>query len=198
MEPLPSLSSVVESKEKLESLLSTLFEPSHTLSQALVPHVYDIISRESATPDTYAALITICGDELKKLDPIQQAEFIESHPRIGEVNGLSALSAQEQATKATPPEVLARLQHLNEMYERRYTGLRYVVFVDGRSREEIMRLMEQVLLIGPVEPGKEHEPPVQGVMPLDVDDAEWQNELHRAVTDVVLIAKARLKSLNVA
>jgi 2-oxo-4-hydroxy-4-carboxy--5-ureidoimidazoline (OHCU) decarboxylase len=197
MEPLPSLSSVVESKEKLESLLSTLFEPSNTLSQALVPHVYDIITQE-ASLDTYAALITICGDELKNLDPILQAEFIESHPRIGEVNGLSALSTQEQATKATPPEVLARLQHLNEMYERRYTGLRYVVFVNGRSREEIMRLMEQVLLIGPAEPGKENEPPVRGVMPLDVDDAEWQNELHRAVTDVVSIAKARLKSLNVA
>jgi len=30
------------------------------------------------------------------------------------------------------------LRRLNEEYELRFPGLRYVVFVDGRSREEVM------------------------------------------------------------
>jgi len=53
-----------------------------------------------------------------------QASFIHGHPRIGEIAGLSALSAQEQAQQATPQHVLDRLGYLNEEYERRYPGLR--------------------------------------------------------------------------
>ena len=33
------------------------------------------------------------------------------------------------------------MRRLNEEYEQRFPGLRYVVFVDGRSREEVMRDM---------------------------------------------------------
>jgi 2-oxo-4-hydroxy-4-carboxy--5-ureidoimidazoline (OHCU) decarboxylase len=53
-----------------------------------------------------------------------KAAFIHGHPRIGEQSNLSALSAVEQAKYATPPEVLERLQVLNQEYERRFTGLR--------------------------------------------------------------------------
>jgi hypothetical protein len=53
-----------------------------------------------------------------------QASFIHGHPRIGELVGLSVLSAQEQAQRATPQHVLDRLAYLNEEYERRYPGLR--------------------------------------------------------------------------
>ena len=55
---------------------------------------------------------------------VDQASFIHGHPRIGELAGLSALSAQEQTKLATPHEVLQRLAYLNEEYERRYPGLR--------------------------------------------------------------------------
>jgi len=53
-----------------------------------------------------------------------QAAFIHGHPRIGELAGLSVLSAQEQAQKATPQHVLDRLGYLNDLYEQRYPGLR--------------------------------------------------------------------------
>ena len=92
--------------------------------------------------------------------------------------------------------VLKRLEHLNGLYEAQFTGLRYVVFVNGRSRAEIVPLIEETLGIGPAEEGKEDEPPVGSIVPLDVEDEAWQHELDRAVKDVALIAKARLKGMG--
>ncbi|KAH7335233.1 Oxo-4-hydroxy-4-carboxy-5-ureidoimidazoline decarboxylase, partial [Rhizoctonia solani] len=108
-----------------------------------------------------------------------QAQFIAGHPRIGEVSNLSALSAAEQAKHATPPEVLERLKGLNEAYEKRYPGLVYITFVNGRTRAEIVPEMEEAIAGDPVEVGGE----------------EWTKELRRALMDVGKIAKSRLSKL---
>lgn len=97
---------------------------------------------------------------------------------------------------ATDPSILARLKHLNLLYETRFTGLRFVVFVDGRTRAEIVPVMEAKLAIGPSEPGHEFEPSVDSVIPLDAGDKDWETEVDRAVHDVGLIAKARLRGLG--
>ena len=80
----------------------------------------------------------VASNVISGWDDDLKTQFIAGHPRIGEVNGLSQLSAQEQAAKATPPEVLARLAHLNTCYENHYPGLIYITFVNGRSRAQIM------------------------------------------------------------
>ncbi|KAG8893793.1 hypothetical protein FRC01_013347 [Tulasnella sp. 417] len=196
MTSLPSLESALQSKDSLDRLLSTLFEHSPILSDTLVPQLLERIAAADPKPQSHVEIIDLAADQLRAWPPLSQAAFIDSHPRIGEVTGLSALSAKEQATKATPPTVLARLAHLNALYEQRYTGLKYVVFVNGRSRAEIVPLIEETLGIGPAEEGHEAEPALESVVPLEVEDAEWQKELKRAIEDVVHIAKARLKALG--
>ena len=40
-------------------------------------------------------------------------------------------------------EVVAELARLNEAYEAKFPGLRFVVFVNGRGRGEIMGIMNE-------------------------------------------------------
>jgi len=40
-------------------------------------------------------------------------------------------------------EVVAELARLNEAYEAKFPGLRFVVFVNGRGRGEIMTIMRE-------------------------------------------------------
>ncbi|KAJ8494359.1 hypothetical protein ONZ51_g2406 [Trametes cubensis] len=178
----------------LARALALLFEPSPVLYRTLVPAVATHI--QNAPPVlSYYALIGVALEVIESWSDTQKAEFIAGHPRIGEVKGLSQLSAQEQAAKATPPEVLARLAHLNACYEHRYPGLIYITFVNGRSRAEIKDEMEDVL-------GLEHslspdEPPVVSLQSVEMGTEEWKKELQRAVADVCKIAKSRLKALGV-
>jgi len=102
------------------------------------------------------------------------------------------LSASEQAAHATPPEILARLSELNEEYERRYPGLRYITFVNGRSRKMIMEEMEEKL--GIVGDGWE-KGDSKKVHPLGSE--EWVSEVRRALEDIGKIAKSRLVALKV-
>ena len=92
---------------------------------------------------------------------------------------MSALSAAEQASKQTPPEVLERLARLNALYEAKYEGLRYITFVNGRSRKEIMEEMEEKLGVqsGQDVPGIEGK----GVERVVMDSEEWEVEVKRAV-----------------
>ena len=58
----------------------------------------------------------------------EQAEALAAHPRIGE-------PSEEQ--RGAEPEVLAELERLNGEYEEVF-GFRYVTFVAGRTRAELL------------------------------------------------------------
>ncbi|KIJ55256.1 hypothetical protein M422DRAFT_147931, partial [Sphaerobolus stellatus SS14] len=77
----------------LSNTLSTLFEPSPILLTKLVPQLaalpHDSIS---LTITTYSALIDLVLTAISSWDALSKAEFIASHPRIGEINNLSHLS----------------------------------------------------------------------------------------------------------
>lgn len=76
-----------------------------------------------------------------------QIAVINAHPRIGErPDKVSAESFREQGydQDTTPPEVLLRLATLNEEYEQKF-GFRFVVFVNRRSKEGIVPLLESRL-----------------------------------------------------
>jgi allantoinase len=91
-------------------------------------------------------------EQLAKLDdPLGQArevagtltddknkEVLDAHPAIGG-KPTSARSAREQGTD-DDPEVLAELAELNGAYERKF-GFRFVVFVNGRPRREIVPVL---------------------------------------------------------
>ena len=178
----------------LATALALLFEPSPVLHDALVPALAARLQAGPPLP-SYPALIDAALAVLAAWPASDKAAFVAGHPRIGEVHGLSALSAREQAARAAPPAVLARLAHLNACYERVYPGLVYITFVNGRSRAEIKDEMEDKLGLG--HSLNVDEPPVESVASVQTGGDEWKRELERAVDDVGKIAKSRLQSLGV-
>ena len=71
-----------------------------------------------------------------------QRAILDAHPRIGAPAAvLSRLSNSEQNKSTTSPETLSRLAELNAQYEKKF-GFKFVVFVNGRSREEIIPVCE--------------------------------------------------------
>jgi 2-oxo-4-hydroxy-4-carboxy--5-ureidoimidazoline (OHCU) decarboxylase len=204
MASLPTISAILSSSGKpddpLAQTLALLFEPSPILYSTLVPQLVSSVNAETFITITtyseiiYAALecISSWGDDLK-------SQFIAGHPRIGETKNLSNLSAKEQGDSdtapSTSPEVLERLVQLNALYERRYPGLRYITFVNGRSRAAIMTEMEDFLGVGHSSVLDE-SPIVTHWEPVEVGGEEWRSELNRAIIDIGRIANSRLKSLR--
>ena len=91
-----------------------------------------------------AAMLARARDILNDLSETDQIAVINAHPRIGErPDKVSALSFKEQGydRDTTPPEVLRRLATLNEEYEQKF-GFRFVVFVNRRSQEAIVPILE--------------------------------------------------------
>ena len=75
----------------------------------------------------------------RSLDDEAKREMLDAHPAIGVQEGLSARSTAEQGTD-DDPGVLAELAELNRRYEERF-GFRFVVFVNGRPRREILPVL---------------------------------------------------------
>lgn len=207
---LPSLRDIVSNASKntedatalLATTVSLLFEPSPILFSKLVPQLTTSLSEDPSSVTTFTNLIDKAVESINLWDDGDKADFIKGHPRIGESHNLSKLSAKEQggnnntnASQATPPEVLARLAHLNACYEHVYPDLVYITFVNGRSRAAIAEEMEDAL-------GIEHsldagKPPVRELAVVEKGEMKWRSELNRAVVDVGRIAKSRLKGLNI-
>jgi 2-oxo-4-hydroxy-4-carboxy--5-ureidoimidazoline (OHCU) decarboxylase len=77
-------------------------------------------------------------DVASRLSEAQQKEVLDAHPPIGGTP-TSARSAAEQGTD-DDPAVLAELAELNSAYEAKF-GFRFVVFVNGRARREIVPVL---------------------------------------------------------
>ena len=175
---------------RLSIFLSILFESSPILLNKLVPELAKFITHSFNPPQSYMELVDISLHQLGSWTLHERALFISGHPRIGEVWNFSALSKAEQATKAMPPEVLKRLEILNIHYECAFPGLRYVTFVNGRSCADIVPEMEHILGC-PIDPTRPSAITIH-----DVGDVEWLSELARAIHTVGLIAKSRVKALD--
>ena len=101
----------------------------------------------------------------------EQIELIDAHPRLGAPpESVSAMSHREQGYDRETTEAIADLARLNEAYEARF-GFRFCVFVAGRSRAELVPVLEAAL------------------------DANRSDEIRRAVVDVVAIAGDRYRNL---
>lgn len=137
--PLPPASTLPSlPTETQTSILAALFEPSPALSTTLSPLL--------TTPhQTYATLITAIQAHLLSLratNPSLLLEILSSHPRLGAPKVDSAQSAAEQAQLQGDARV-EELRVLNEEYEAKFPGLRFVVFVNGRGRGEIVEVMRE-------------------------------------------------------
>ena len=105
-----------------------------------------------------------------------QLQLIDGHPRLGADPALlrprSEQSWREQGyDRLEPEQVATELARLNDAYEARF-GFRFVVFVAGRSRADLLPIMSAAL------------------------GAERGTEIRRALSDVVAIARARREHLR--
>lgn len=78
-----------------------------------------------------------------ELSEEELVEALAAHPAIGARSGLSARSAAEQGSDHDPV-VLSELAYLNQVYEEKF-GFRFVVFVNGRPKAEILEVLRERL-----------------------------------------------------
>ncbi|KAK5635959.1 hypothetical protein RRF57_011671 [Xylaria bambusicola] len=162
---LPPISSLPSADEAtVTSILDTLFEPSAELRAIAAPAIQRrrrFVANPGVLADrpdddtaftTYASLIRYVGSLLQQLavysaSPASQEklhDILGSHPRLGANKVDSAQSRAEQAQLNTgAADEAERLAALNYEYEEKFPGLRYVVFVNGRSRDVIMEDMRR-------------------------------------------------------
>ena len=76
---------------------------------------------------------------LAGLSEADKLEALDAHPAIGARAGLSERSAAEQGDDAEPV-ILTELAYLNQVYEEKF-GFRFVVFVNGRPKLEILEVL---------------------------------------------------------
>ncbi|KAI8625633.1 Oxo-4-hydroxy-4-carboxy-5-ureidoimidazoline decarboxylase [Xylariaceae sp. FL1651] len=96
--------------------------------------------------------------------------ILSSHPRLGAKKVDSIQSRAEQAQlNAGAADEAERLAALNQEYEGRFPGLRYVVFVNGRSRDVIMRDMRRRIDRGDI--GAEEREGIQAMVDIAIDRA---------------------------
>lgn len=74
-------------------------------------------------------------DVALSLDERDQAAALAQHPRIGE-------PSPEQ--RGGDPAIITELAYLNQVYEEKF-GFRFVVFVAGRSRAELLPVLRERL-----------------------------------------------------
>lgn len=156
---LPSIESLPDLSQQAQTeVLDNLFEPCHTL-QALL-RSGDIFRRTFCSYNEFIeqARLELLGllARAESLKDGQQydsrvSEIIAAHPRLGAPRAdqpqaqLSEHSLAEQKSMQGSAEEAAKLTELNEVYEKKFPGLRYVVFVNGRSRASVMQnLMERI------------------------------------------------------
>lgn len=90
----------------------------------------------AAEPDPLVRARTL----VHELSLAEKREVLDAHPAIGQRTGLSARSAAEQGSD-DDPAVLDELGRLNAAYEERH-GFRFVVFVNRRSKAEVLEVLE--------------------------------------------------------
>jgi hypothetical protein len=163
---LPAITSLATlSDAALTSTLDLLFEPSADLHALALPtmHTMSFESYDELISTLRDVLLAVAGalndpspkDESMDNKTSQAKEpllhILSAHPRLGEKKVDSALSRAEQANLRSggdSEEVLAQLAALNKEYEDKFPGLRYVVFVNGRGRPEIMEDMRRRIARG--------------------------------------------------
>jgi 2-oxo-4-hydroxy-4-carboxy--5-ureidoimidazoline (OHCU) decarboxylase len=101
------------------------------------PHLAERVG-EGGDP---AAIIARARGVIDGLSEAEQIAVLNAHPRIGATSGLSARSTAEQSAGVTDRDTLRTLERLNAEYEDRF-GFRFVVFVNGRSRAEIVPVLQ--------------------------------------------------------
>jgi len=109
------------------------------------PELEELFSGPSLLVDLLADIddpLERAEDVALSLDEREQAAALAAHPRIGE-------PSPEQ--HGGEPAIVTELAYLNQVYEEKF-GFRFVVFVAGRPRAELLQVLRERL-----EPSREEE-----------------------------------------
>jgi 2-oxo-4-hydroxy-4-carboxy--5-ureidoimidazoline (OHCU) decarboxylase len=99
---------------------------------------------ERVRGDEPAAIVASARSEIARMTEDERIGVLNAHPRIGaDPASLSALSRREQGGSADVA-TLRELAAMNDEYERRF-GFRFVVFVAGRAKAEIVPVFRERL-----------------------------------------------------
>lgn len=103
-----------------------------------------VLAERLGTDDgTPAEVVARARALIATLSDPEQVAILNAHPPIGATRGLSARSAAEQhAARPEDPAILEELARLNAAYEAKF-GFRFVVFVHGRTRGEILPVFRE-------------------------------------------------------
>jgi 2-oxo-4-hydroxy-4-carboxy--5-ureidoimidazoline (OHCU) decarboxylase len=90
--------------------------------------------------DDADAIVASARSALERMSEAERIAVLNAHPRIGvDTSSLSEASRREQGGHAGDA-TLESLRRLNDEYERTF-GFRFVVFVHGRSKAEIIPVL---------------------------------------------------------
>ena len=141
------------SNEQLSNVVALLFEPA--------PDLVQIFKDEIKTSNSYIGLIESVRKRLLILlqdnGNIQNSQEIlehimNAHPRLG-AKKVDSQQSQSEQKQLQDDATIAELERLNKEYEAKY-GIKYVVFVNGRGRDEIVVDMKKRIADSNVEKEK--------------------------------------------
>jgi len=99
---------------------------------------------EGVRGDDAEAIIASARAALARMSEAERIAVLNAHPRIGADAGLLSTASRREQGGDPGDATLKRLRHLNDEYERRF-GFRFVVFVHGRSKAEMIPVLEERL-----------------------------------------------------
>jgi 2-oxo-4-hydroxy-4-carboxy--5-ureidoimidazoline (OHCU) decarboxylase len=116
--------------EPITGRLAAVFERAPGLAAAL----------RHAGQDTPRSIIAKARAAIERMTEAERVAVLDAHPRIGaDAASLSLHSRREQGDAADAAN-LRELDELNDAYEEKF-GFRFVVFVAGRSKGEIVPVL---------------------------------------------------------
>lgn len=116
--------------DAMTGMLAAVFERAPGLATAL----------RLANDETPRSIIAKARGALERMTERERIAVLDAHPRIGaDPASLSALSQREQGARVDTA-TLRELVELNDAYEKKF-GFRFVVFVAGRSKEQIVPVL---------------------------------------------------------
>ncbi len=110
--------------------LAAIFERAPGLAAAL----------RRAAQDTPRAIIAKARGALDAMTEEQRIAVLDAHPRIGADAASLSLHSRREQGDAADEATLAELEELNDAYEEKF-GFRFVVFVAGRTKKEIVPVL---------------------------------------------------------
>lgn len=155
--PAPDSLASLQQSQKVE-VLDHLFEPCLALAEIVTTRVMNkrFSSYKEFIEASRSELLLFLSEEGNHpANAAKISKIVSAHPRLGpSKDKLSSHSSSEQKSLAGSEEEARKLAELNLLYEKAFPGLRYVVFVNGRSRESVMENMMQRIERGDIQKEK--------------------------------------------